>query len=801
MTAYTRTLNWLRSSGVLPVVLLVMTGFILCTGISARAVDFKDVAADHWAAEAIRKLVEKGYMDGFADETFRGRKVISRYELAITLAKLLDRMHDIETSGGVISREDAERVKKLAGEFKGELEDLGVRLEGLETRLGDLEKWRKERDVFTVGGYYRASQFLVWDRLSTINDPQNWPLDEVDATDQNGLTNLEQELHVKVTGRPSDQIEAYMELLGYLNQDYDAYWRYWQYQEAWMKPTSVVRPWLDNRTVDQQRDKDVYMDKAHLTFKSEYATVRAFADERFEKFDDPVNLLNGSGRNLRYSNCPRVFQGVETIGTVKDLNYQLTFLRERLSNQGTSYYIDDDTGFEDYFLKYRVNDIYGARAVYRVPERILGTKTAEVAIGTSFVERAKNYTNVGDFEQANAVDLFFKFTDVGTLKTSAEYIDSRSGLDADKRVKRDQGFKIDSEFNLEPLTFIVNHYKYGPDFFVGTARWDSLLIDVDDERTPWNYGRKGRDGEKLTRMTLKYDQRFGEEQGIKTEGVAQTKKWEVPETHQVYDLTAQLYSFQLWADMSRYVNGRIFTELKKDALKEEIGKTWTEIEFNGKFPEVQNLAGQFKFGTSADRDSIDKSGGLERYNSWYGEISADLAPMVWSKVSAQREIDKIGWHDGNVTDPSTDNTEKITDTVGFETNVNFGHDFTVKFDYHTAHDVWANFPNENTRKKWFVTELSKIFTDKLKFKGRYWWKDYNRWSNRWTGDDFYWGNDKLLDLPDNSNNLRNWTLELTYEPMKSSKLRVLWGDWIDYKQDEKDIETERRLLFEMKTEF
>jgi hypothetical protein len=448
-----------------------------------------------------------------------------------------------------------------------------------------------------------------------------------------------------------------------------------------------------------------------------------------------------------------------------------------------------------------VKDIFGARMVYRVPEKLLDRKDTEIAIGASFAERAKNYTKIGDFEQVNGADLFFKFTDVGTIKTSAEYLESRSGVDADNVIIRDNGFKIDSEFSLEPLTLIVNHYKYGKDFFAGTTRWDSLFIDIGDEPGDWNYGREGVDGEKLTRLTLKYDQRFGDDTGIRTEGIAQQKKWEVDPTHKVFDMTAHLYSFQIWADMSRYINGRIYSELKKDAFLEEIGSTLTEVEFNGKFPEVNNLSGQFRFSTTADRDSSNKAGTLERGNTWYGEIAADVAPQVWSKVTGQRAINFIGWHDGNTENPDTTNTEVVTDTVGFETNVSMPSDFTVTFDYHTAHDTYPNFPKENLRRKWFITGINKIFTDKLKFKARYWWKDYTKWSNNYNADSFYWSNDNTVDYPSNENNLRNWTIELTYEPITSSKFRVLWGDWIDYKQDEKDIETERKLYFEMKTEF
>ena len=41
-----------------------------------------DVPADHWAYDAVRELVEAGYLEGFPDETFRDDRTLTRHELA-----------------------------------------------------------------------------------------------------------------------------------------------------------------------------------------------------------------------------------------------------------------------------------------------------------------------------------------------------------------------------------------------------------------------------------------------------------------------------------------------------------------------------------------------------------------------------------------------------------------------------------------------------------------------------------------------------------------------------------------------
>ena len=49
---------------------------------------FKDVPEGHWAEKSIDNLVDMKIVDGYEDGTFRGRKTITRYELALYLANV-----------------------------------------------------------------------------------------------------------------------------------------------------------------------------------------------------------------------------------------------------------------------------------------------------------------------------------------------------------------------------------------------------------------------------------------------------------------------------------------------------------------------------------------------------------------------------------------------------------------------------------------------------------------------------------------------------------------------------------------
>jgi hypothetical protein len=65
----------------------------LTRGLRSRnqASNFKDVPADHWAAEAVGRVVEAGIMGGQPDGTFQGDAPTTRYELASALDRLMQK--------------------------------------------------------------------------------------------------------------------------------------------------------------------------------------------------------------------------------------------------------------------------------------------------------------------------------------------------------------------------------------------------------------------------------------------------------------------------------------------------------------------------------------------------------------------------------------------------------------------------------------------------------------------------------------------------------------------------------------
>lgn len=115
-----------------------------------------DVPKGHWAREAVEKLLEDGVLENYPDKTFKGDQVVTRYELAQVVYKIIERVEKLEMiiSGAVpgkkgekkLSAEDLALVESLKKEFKPEVESLGKKIGKLETKVTEMEKDLKKQE-------------------------------------------------------------------------------------------------------------------------------------------------------------------------------------------------------------------------------------------------------------------------------------------------------------------------------------------------------------------------------------------------------------------------------------------------------------------------------------------------------------------------------------------------------------------------------------------------------------------------------------------------------------------------------
>ena len=126
----------------------------------ALAQPFADVPTDHWAYDAIAELAAKGLIEGYPDGAFRGDRAMTRYEMAMVVARLLARIEAIKipplpadlvrraeltkvtgATAAALAATDKRLTAKLAtiqrlvAEFRAELAALGVRVTAVEEEL------------------------------------------------------------------------------------------------------------------------------------------------------------------------------------------------------------------------------------------------------------------------------------------------------------------------------------------------------------------------------------------------------------------------------------------------------------------------------------------------------------------------------------------------------------------------------------------------------------------------------------------------------------------------------------------
>ena len=172
---------------------------VVALTVSAFAASFADVPANHWAYEAVNKLVAAGLISGYPDGTYRGQNTMTRYEVATILARLLNSLaemreemmdqvtfmiHDavlsVESGLSEAQAEDVQAILQavidkntggaaeglttaqaeeiyntiadLAREFDAELLELGIRVGRLERRVAALEEKNPEKPAVTFSG-------------------------------------------------------------------------------------------------------------------------------------------------------------------------------------------------------------------------------------------------------------------------------------------------------------------------------------------------------------------------------------------------------------------------------------------------------------------------------------------------------------------------------------------------------------------------------------------------------------------------------------------------------------------------
>lgn len=150
-------------SGVLILYRVILIIIILSFSLPlpALADPFSDVPHDHWSFEAVQSLEEKGLLEGYPDGVFLGDRPVTRYEMAMIVARVMVKVEQLQASvpqqpdfSLYATEADMEIINKLLKEYKNELTGTGVTVNNMEDTLLKLMVRVKEIERVKISGKF-----------------------------------------------------------------------------------------------------------------------------------------------------------------------------------------------------------------------------------------------------------------------------------------------------------------------------------------------------------------------------------------------------------------------------------------------------------------------------------------------------------------------------------------------------------------------------------------------------------------------------------------------------------------------
>lgn len=746
----------------------------------AQSAAFQDLPKDHWAYKDIDFLIKSGYMEGYPDGTFKGRKVITRYDMALVLARVLRQIDGKKAGENEATETERAALSRLTKEFRDELGLLGVRVDGLERRMADVESKMSQLESslpkVKVSGFYRALGQYIVDPATVYRDEWGDEIEKKDMYTKPGLVTFYQTMYLRFTGKPlGEKIETFYELYGYVS---GKSWNKLMYNDAGKSSGSNPFDAVDDYVTKVQNDRYAQTNKVHFISNAKSMKVRVFAGEAVTGIDDPLNSLTED------TDVTEPYEGVELSGADRGLNYQASMLKR-----------DNKIGYTD------EKEILSGRMVWKLPNKF---SPDSFSVGTTYAEKINDYKIRGNSNTVRGADVNYSTERVGKIQATAEFLTSTDYHEdtSDNKKKKslgDEATKMDISVQNGGFTGTVKHYDFGKDFRARLAPiWAYDIGDEDDDSDypddpifKDNYKHEGFYGEKLTRFSSNYD--FGNKllsiaKNLSMEATYLTKTWEVdPNAPQKTDgYSGRKFTYQVLSDFTDSTTLKYDFEQKLDALADESGTIKNTVELDLKLNESVSSKGKVYVSTDHD-DKETVAGTTYKRNdrTGYFEINSNINPRVFAKGSVEHQVQ---W----ANTPTKENTR--IDYIG-ETTYNLTPTTSLTggvqhIDYeHTGDAAKSSLANA------ILAELKKNFTDK--FRGRAFYTrgviDYKN---------------GLKDTLDRENLYG----ELIYDISKDASVKLKFGydypdKWrwdvtsTDNGRDWESIETQKMLSFEAKANF
>jgi hypothetical protein len=117
--------------------LVVFSLLVIFSANSMAANSPSDVSPSHWAYQAVKVMIDKGYLQLYQDKSFQGEKPVDRYTLAVVISKILN---EIAVGRVGSTKEDVELLRKLTNEYWNELVEMSIKESQSSKRMERLSK-------------------------------------------------------------------------------------------------------------------------------------------------------------------------------------------------------------------------------------------------------------------------------------------------------------------------------------------------------------------------------------------------------------------------------------------------------------------------------------------------------------------------------------------------------------------------------------------------------------------------------------------------------------------------------------
>ena len=91
-----------------------------------------DVKPDHWSYQAVKQLTEAGLVEGFDDGMFQGDRNLTRYEMAVIIARAEEKREQADVQQKII-------IQALQDEYTKELKNIGAQVEELKKKVDKVQ--------------------------------------------------------------------------------------------------------------------------------------------------------------------------------------------------------------------------------------------------------------------------------------------------------------------------------------------------------------------------------------------------------------------------------------------------------------------------------------------------------------------------------------------------------------------------------------------------------------------------------------------------------------------------------------